>query len=68
MWGVAWMMERMANATQKPPQITYKAARYASRRLWFDCTKAHSELGMPRTPVRETMEKSIRWFRANGYA
>jgi dihydroflavonol-4-reductase len=68
MWGLAWMMERVADARQKPPQLTYKAARYASRRLWFDCSKAHRELGMPRTSLRETVEKSIRWFRANGYA
>jgi len=68
MWGLAWMMERIADVRNKPPQITYKAARYGTRRLWFDSTKAHRELGMPRTPLRETVEKSIRWFRSNGYA
>ncbi len=67
-WGMAWMMERVADAQHRPPRITYKAARYGSRRLWFDCAKAHTELAMPRTPLRETVEKSIRWFRANGYA
>jgi dihydroflavonol-4-reductase len=65
---MAWAMERVADMTQKPPQVTPKGLRYASRKLWFDTTKAHQELGMPRTPLRETIEKSIRWFRANGYA
>jgi dihydroflavonol-4-reductase len=69
MWGIGWAMERYADAiSQKQPPMTYKTARYATRRLWFDCTKAHTELGMPRTPFRETIEKSIRWFRTNGYA
>ena len=61
-------MEKYADYSQKQPQITYKSARYASRHLWFDCRKAHDQLGMPRTPLRETIESSIRWFRANGYA
>jgi dihydroflavonol-4-reductase len=68
LWGMAWAMEKYADYSQKQPQITYKSARYASRHLWFDCRKAHEQLGMPRTPLRETIESSIRWFRANGYA
>lgn len=68
LWGMAWMMEKMAEARGKEPQLTYKSARYASRTLWFDTRKAHEELGMPRTPLRESIEKSIRWFRGHGYA
>lgn len=67
-WSLAWAFERYADYTQKPPQMTYKGARYATRRLWFDCRKAHQELGMPRTPMRDTIEKAVAWFRANGYA
>ena len=68
LWGMAWMMEKMAEARGVEPQLTYKSARYASRTLWFDTKKAHEELGMPRTPLRESIEKSIRWFRGHGYA
>jgi dihydroflavonol-4-reductase len=66
-WGMAWMMEKMGDLRGKEPQLTYKSARYGSRTLWFDTRKAHEELGMPRTPLRTTIEKSIRWFRAHGY-
>jgi len=68
LWGMAWMMEKMGDLRGKEPQLTYKSARYASRTLWFDTKKAHEELGMPRTSLRTSIEKSIRWFRANGYA
>ncbi len=68
MLGLAWAMERVSEFTQKAPPLTVKGAQYASKRLWFDCTRAHAELGMPRTELRETVDKSIRWFRANGYA
>lgn len=66
--GMAWAMERYADYKQQAPRITLKAARYASRKVWFDTSKAHDELGMPLTPLAETIEKSVRWFRANGYA
>jgi dihydroflavonol-4-reductase len=69
LWGMGWAMEKVAdNVTHKPPQLTYKTARYGTRKLWFDCNKARAELHLPRTPFRDTIEKSIRWFRANGYA
>lgn len=67
-WSLAWAFERYADYSHKPPQITYKSARYATRKLWFDCRKAHVELGMPRTPLRDTIERAVTWFRANGYA
>lgn len=68
LWGMAWAMEKAADLRGTPPPITYKSARYASRTLWFDCEKAHQELGMPRLPLRTSIEKGVRWFRDNGYA
>lgn len=65
-WAGGYIKEKIANQTQRPPQLTYKAARYASRNLFFDCRKAHNELDMPCTPLRETVEKSVRWFRDQG--
>jgi dihydroflavonol-4-reductase len=68
LWGLAWAFERYADYySHEAPVITYKSARYASRKLWYDCRKAHEELGMPRTPLRETIDKAVRWFRANDY-
>jgi len=68
LWGMAWMMEKSATVRGKEPQLTYKSARYASRTLWFDTRKAHEELGMPETPLCESVEQSIRWFRDHKYA
>jgi dihydroflavonol-4-reductase len=66
--GVAWAMERAADVRGKAPMLTYKSARYASRNLWFDTRKAHDELGMPTTPLRESIEQAVRWFRDHGRA
>ena len=66
--GVSWAMEKTDLMRKRDPKITYETARYTARRLWFNCDKAHKELGMPRTPLRETVSKAVSWFRENGYA
>ena len=63
---LSWAMERAADVTGKPPRATLQAARYACRTVWFDARRARA-LGMPVTPLDESIEKAIRWFRDNGY-
>ncbi len=64
--GMAWAMERWADRTGKAPRITVRAARYATETAWFDCAKARA-LGMPSTPLAQTIDKAVRWFRDHGY-
>jgi dihydroflavonol-4-reductase len=52
----------------KHPRIPISAVRAASKFRHFDCSKAVRELGFPRTPVEESFEKAVRWFKQNGYA
>ncbi len=66
---VGWAAEKYADRVSgKEPPLTYKSAKWAARNVWFDNAKARRELGMPVTPLLDTMERSVRWFRANGYA
>jgi len=57
----------MARVTKRPPIVTAPMVRIASKYSYFDCSKAVNELGMPQTPIRETIEKAVAWFRENGY-
>jgi dihydroflavonol-4-reductase len=69
MSAVGWVGDRVADRiTHKEPVITQKEARWATRKYWFDPSKAERELGYTVTPIRDSLERSIRWFRANGYA
>lgn len=69
MLAASWLHERYAVRWKKqPPLVTYRSALWAARNVWYDCTKARTELGMPVTPLRDSLERSVRWFRANGYA
>jgi dihydroflavonol-4-reductase len=53
--------------TKKPPVVTASEVRIAKMMEWYDCSKAVKELGLPQTPINETIEKAITWFRENGY-
>jgi dihydroflavonol-4-reductase len=35
--------------------------------MYFDSSRAITELGLPQTPVREALRRAVDWFRANGY-
>lgn len=52
--------------SQKEPLATRKGVAYLQRSVFFDCTKAREELGLPVTPLEETIERSIRFFRDAG--
>lgn len=64
---VAFGMEMWADhVSHEEPPATYKALRYAQRNVFFDNTKARTELGLPETPLADSIERSIKWFRDNG--
>jgi dihydroflavonol-4-reductase len=59
--------EARAKATGKQPEIAVNAVKIGHMGEWFDSTKAITELGMPQTPIDETIQKAIAWFKENGY-
>lgn len=59
----AWLLEQRAARGGPPPRITVKAARYALSTAWYDAGKARRELGLPCTPLDDTIAKAVRWFR-----
>lgn len=63
---MAWLAEARARRGGPAPRITRKAARYALSTVWYDNSKARTELGMPVTPLEQTIERAVRWFRDHG--
>jgi dihydroflavonol-4-reductase len=41
--------------------------RFSAETLWFDSTKAHSELGLTTRPYTESAQRTYDWYRMNGY-
>ncbi len=54
--------------THRPPRIPLEGVRMAKYFMHYDCTKARNELNLPQTPIEEALQKSVDWFRGQGYA
>lgn len=57
----------VSRINKKPPFVTPGAVKIGHMGECYDCSKAHNELGMPSTPLPETIGKAVNWFRENGY-
>jgi len=56
------------HVSHKPPLSSPREIEYASQYLFFDNTKAREVLGLKFTPIEDSLERSINWFRNHGYA
>lgn len=52
---------------KKHPRVPLAAAKTAYKKRFFNCIKDTEELGIKLTPVENTFEKAVRWFRDNDY-
>ena len=64
---VAHGYEFVSRFTDKHPVATVSELKIGRLGETYDCSKAITELGLPQTPVEECVQRSVDWFRANGY-
>lgn len=63
----AYVNHAISAVTGKEPLIPLAGVQMARKFMYFDQSKAVAELGLPQTPVRESLERAVEWFRSNGY-
>ncbi len=63
---VAWVMQRVAEITGKPPLMTPEVLRMARKKMFFSSDKAKHELGYAPRPAAEAVKDALAWFRAQG--
>ena len=63
----AYVNEAISRCTGKEPLIPLAGVQMAKKFMYFDPTKAVRELGLPQSPVAESLAKAVAWFRDNGY-
>ena len=56
------------HVSKKPPMSTPVDVKYVSNYLFFDNTKAKTELGLDFRPVETSIKESIEWFKSRGMA
>ena len=61
------IFEGVSFITKKPPIVTASEVRIGRMTEWYDCSKAVNELGLPQTPIEQTIRKALNWFEENGY-
>ena len=64
----AYVNEALSRVTSREPLIPLAGVQMARKFMFFDPSKAVSELGLPQSPVADALRKAVEWFRANGYA
>jgi dihydroflavonol-4-reductase len=65
--GIALGMELWADhVTHAEPRATLKGIRYLQKHAFFDNKKAREELGLPCTPLEESIRRSVEYFRSQG--
>jgi dihydroflavonol-4-reductase len=52
---------------QREPAVPLDAVRLARHKMWFDASRAVSELGLPQAPVEHALGRAVRWFQTHGY-
>lgn len=69
--GVAWVLGQLGNAhyqlTGKPARLNSAMVAVANDGHYFNPQKAIDELQLPQTPIRNAIQDTFDWFRANGY-
>lgn len=63
----AYINEVISQLTGKEPLIPLAGVRMARKFMFFDSSKAVSQLGLPRQPVKVSLQKAVDWFRSEGY-
>lgn len=65
--GAAALATGWARLAGGEPRVPLDSARMARHRMFFDAGKAVRELGLVQSPIREALERAVRWFEENGY-
>jgi dihydroflavonol-4-reductase len=67
--GIAHGMELWSDyVDHEEPKITVKSAAYIERNAFFDPAKARRELGLPCTPLVDSIRRAVTFFRESGMA
>ena len=58
-----WSIE----VARRQPEVPLESVKLARHKMWFDASKAVSELGLPQNPIKQALERAVAWFQEHGY-
>ncbi|MEI6214816.1 MAG: hopanoid-associated sugar epimerase [Desulfuromonadales bacterium] len=63
----AYLNEGLSRITGREPLIPLAGVQMAAKFMYFDSTKAVSELELPQNSVTDALQRAVKWFRDNRY-
>ncbi len=48
---------------RREPLAPLEGVRMSHHKMWFDCSKARQELGLPQSPIEGALNRAVHWFR-----
>jgi len=63
----AHVNEAISRITGREPRIPLDGVRMAAKKMFFDSSRARTELGLVTRPATVALTRAVEWFRANGY-
>lgn len=64
---VAWVDEQILARLGKTPTVPVDGVRMARQFMYYDASKAVQQLGLPQTPIQQSLEMAVDWFVEQGY-
>jgi len=55
------------NIARREPDVPLESVKLARHKMWFDASKAVSELGLPQTPIGDALQRAVKWFQEHDY-
>ena len=52
---------------KRKPRVPLEGVRMARKKMFFNCSRAIEELGLPQSPVEQALGRATRWFCEHGY-
>lgn len=65
---VAWIDEIVLSQFGKMPSVPVDGVLMSKQKMYYDASKAITELNLPQTPVDQALQEAVDWFLQNGYA
>ncbi|MBE9046734.1 NAD-dependent epimerase/dehydratase family protein [Pleurocapsales cyanobacterium LEGE 10410] len=62
-YSVAWLEENVLTKLGKQPTIAIDGVRMSKQKMFYDASKAVSELGLPQTDIDRALAEAVEWFR-----
>lgn len=66
-YSVAWLEENVLARLGKKPTIAIDGVRMSRQKMFYDASKAVTELGLPQSDIDDALEKAVKYFEEQQY-